>query len=210
MAKTTHFNNHISEYEQWFEDNKIVYQSELNAIRRLIPTTGRGVEIGIGSGLFAGPLGICEGCDPSEEMRNQAIERGIDAIDGIAESLPYKSESFDFVLMVTTICFIDDVDKTCEEIKRILKPNGQVIVAFVDKDSLVSELHMQEKEKSVFYKDAAFFNTSEVSNTLRQHNFSINQTLKTVFGNMVENNKSKTPKDSYGKWDFVVIKATKL
>ena len=109
--------------------------------------------------------------------------------------------------MVTTICFVDDVNKTCKEINRILKPNGQVIVAFVDKDSIATKLHEKEKDESIFYKDAAFFNIPEVSSTLQRHDFVINQTLKTVFGNMAETN--KTNKKSYGKWDFVVIKATK-
>jgi ubiquinone/menaquinone biosynthesis C-methylase UbiE len=209
MAKTEPFNNHIFEYEQWFEDNKYVYRSEIQAIERVIPENGRGIEIGIGSGLFAKPLGITEGCDPSEKMRKRATEKGLSVIDGIAEKLPYMSQSVDFVLMVTTICFVDDVDKTFEEIKRVLRPNGKAIVAFVDKDSEVGQQYSKHKEKSVFYKDAVFYSTTEVLGILEKHNFVVEKTLQTIFGDMADINGTQHPEKGYGKGSFVVIRATK-
>jgi len=66
------------------EKNKFL---QLEAIRSIFPTKGKGVEIGAGSGLFASALGIAEGCDPSANMCEKAIGRGIKAIDGIAENL---------------------------------------------------------------------------------------------------------------------------
>ncbi len=209
MAKIEPFNNHIFEYEQWFDDNEFVYKSEIQAIERLIPENGRGIEIGIGSGLFAKPLGIFEGCDPSEKMRKRATEKGLSVIDGIAENLPYMTESADFILMVTTICFVDDVDKTFEEINRVLRPNGKVIVAFVDKDSPVGQQYLKAKEKSIFYKDATFFSTKEVLKLLKNHNFIVDATLQTVFGNMNDINETQHPEKGYGEGSFVVIRATK-
>jgi ubiquinone/menaquinone biosynthesis C-methylase UbiE len=111
MAKTKPFDDYISEYEQWFDDHYFAFLSEIEAIRSVLPSKGKGVEIGVGSGLFASALGIPEGCDPSATMRAKAIERGINAIEGIAENLPYNNESIDFSLMVTTICFVDDAHK---------------------------------------------------------------------------------------------------
>jgi len=81
MAKTEPFDNFLNEYEQWFIENNYVYESELQAIRQLLPIKGRGVEVGIGSGLFAKPLGIIEGCDPSANMLNQATERGLEVLN---------------------------------------------------------------------------------------------------------------------------------
>ena len=69
MAKTAPFDNHLPEYENWFTDNHFAFLSEVQAIRKVLPANGRGVEIGIGSGIFAMPLGIKEGCDPSAAMR---------------------------------------------------------------------------------------------------------------------------------------------
>jgi len=118
MAKTVAFDQHLSEYEQWFIDNHFVFLSELEAIRKVLPTQGRGVEIGIGSGIFALPLGITEGVEPSEKMRKKAVERGLNAVNGVAENLPYRNKSFDYALLVTTICFVDDDQKTFREINR--------------------------------------------------------------------------------------------
>ena len=108
MAKTRPFDEHPGRYERWFEDNWYVYRSELKAIESVFPASGRGVEIGIGSGRFAEPLGITEGVEPSQSMRRLAAGRGLAVTDGVAEALPLEDGSYDFALMVTTICFVDD------------------------------------------------------------------------------------------------------
>jgi len=209
MVKADPFNNNIKQYEQWFDNNEFVYKSELSAIDKLLPKQGRGIEIGIGTGLFAQPLGIIEGCDPSEKMRNLAIDKGLKAINGVAENLPYTTESVDFVLMVTTICFVNDVNKAFEEIKRVLKPNGTVIIAFVDKNSPVGKSYLKHKEKSVFYKDAVFYSTKKVFEILNNHKFEVKKTMQTVFGNMKDINKIQMAEDGHGKGSFIVIKAIK-
>jgi hypothetical protein len=51
--KTKPFDEHLADYEQWFTDNHLVFQSELAAIQKVLPDKGNGVEIGVGSGIFA-------------------------------------------------------------------------------------------------------------------------------------------------------------
>jgi SAM-dependent methyltransferase len=141
-------------------------------------------EIGVGSGIFASAFGIKEGCDPSAPMRLKAQNRGINAIEGIAENLPYKNNSYDYALMVTTICFVDDAQKTLQKINRILKLGGEVIVGFVNKNSPVGKLYLLNKEKSLFYKDAEFFSTEDINKLLIRNGFEIIQTCQTVFGEL--------------------------
>jgi len=210
MSKTKPFDEYSGEYEQWFSDNYNVFQSELEAIRRVLPQKGCGFEIGIGSGIFADPLGIKDGIDPSEVMRKLARERGLRAIEGVAENLPVADKSYDFALMVTTICFVDDLDKSFKEAYRILKDEGFIILGFVDKDSPVGKLYLESKDKSTFYKDAVFFSTEEVYEYLRNNNFRIIQTIQTVFGLLNEVKNTQLPEDGYGKGSFVVIKAQKI
>ncbi len=209
MAKTTPFDNYLFEYEKWFDDNNFTFLSEAEAIRRIIPQKGKGVEIGVGSGIFALSLGIKEGCDPSVPMRLKAQNRGINAIEGVAENLPYKDSSFDYALMVTTICFVDDAHKTMQEINRILKPGGEVIMGFVDKNSPVGKLYLLHKEKSLFYKDAEFFSTEDINKLLIRNGFEIIQTYQTVFGKLNDINEIQQPEKGTGKGNFVVIKAKK-
>ncbi len=118
MSTTQPFNQHFEKYERWFTDNKYVYQSELIAVRHFIPKKQKGVEIGIGSGQFASPLKIKIGIDPSKSMINLARQKGLNVSRAVAEKLPSKNDSFDFALMVTTVCFVDEIDTSFKEAKE--------------------------------------------------------------------------------------------
>jgi SAM-dependent methyltransferase len=209
MVKTKPFDEHVSEYELWFVDHYFVFQSELAALRKAIPFTGRGMEVGIGSGIFAKPLGIKDGVDPSLTMRLKAKERGIHPVDGVAENLPYPDKSYDFALMITTICFVDDVIQSFKEVHRVLKRDGKFIIGFVDKNSPVGKNYLKNKDKSLFYNDAIFFSTEEVYRYLRENYFTIETTYQTVFGMLDEITEEQKPLMGYGKGSFVVIKAKK-
>jgi hypothetical protein len=58
MAKIEPFEKHMNQHENWFVQNRFVYLSEIAAIRPHLPEEGMGLEIGVGSGLFAQPFGI--------------------------------------------------------------------------------------------------------------------------------------------------------
>jgi hypothetical protein len=105
MACIEPFEKYTHLYEAWFEQNRYAYESELEAIRELIPVHYNSVEIGVGSGRFAIPLGIKRGLEPSARMVRIAKQRGIIVDIGIGENLPYDNAQFDLALMVTTICF---------------------------------------------------------------------------------------------------------
>lgn len=203
------FDKHLDQYEHWFSVNKWVYLSELDAIRKVIPNHGTGMEIGIGSGLFAQPLGIREGIDPSRSMREKAVQRGLNAIEGIAEDLPYADRSWDFVLMVTTICFVDDLRASFAEAWRVLRSRGHIILGFVDKDSLVGKTYQKRKHESVFYKEASFRGTEEVFRLLSETGFKVIKTFQTVFGPLDAIHEVQTARPGHGEGSFVVISAIK-
>ena len=209
MSKTQPFDNYTHQYEDWFENNKYIYLSEVEAVRTLLPKTGAGVEIGVGSGKFAEPLGIRYGVEPSGEMRELAMQRGIDAVDSIGEALPYEDKSFDFALIVTTICFLDDIVKAFREVHRILKPEGSFIIGFIDKESPIGKMYQKHKEENVFYRIAEFFSTEEVIDYLNNNGFTDFEFAQTVFGKMGEINEQEPVKEGYGEGSFVVVKAKK-
>lgn len=47
---------------------------------------------------------------------------------GIAEEIPYKDDFFDAVVFSFVLCSVNSVDKTIQEIKRVLKKGGRVIL----------------------------------------------------------------------------------
>ncbi|MCW8812012.1 MAG: methyltransferase domain-containing protein [Ignavibacteriaceae bacterium] len=209
MPRTEPFDQHPVEYEKWFNKHKYVYESEVEAVRHFIPTGKKGIEIGIGTGRFAIPFGITEGIEPSTAMGYLALIKGLEVHNGIAEELPVEDHSFDFALMVTTICFVDDVRKSFSEVKRILKPGGSFIIGLVDKNSPLGKIYEKLKEQNKFYRFATFYATDEIIMLLKENGFSNIETVQTVFGNLQKIHEVQKFKEGYGEGGFVVVNAVK-
>lgn len=206
MAKTTSFDEQTSEYDAWFKKNNGLYQAELEALQAFIPATGQGVEIGVGTGRFAAPLGISVGVEPSLQMAELARQRGIEVLEGHAEALPFPDYSFDFAVMVTVICFLDDVAKAFKEAWRILKPLGTLVVGFIDRESELGRIYDQKKGQSRFYRDATFYSVSEVETLLTKADFSGFSYRQTLLPGETSN---LSVREGHGYGGFVVIKAHK-
>jgi len=209
MPKIEPFEEYPKKYENWFEKNKFAYESELLAVKELMPANGEGIEIGVGSGKFAEPLGIKLGVEPSPKMRKIAEKRGIKVIDGTAEKLPFDDSQFVFALMVTTICFLDDLETAFKEACRVLKPDGCFIIGFVDKLSPLGRLYQQHKMKNVFYKIANFYSVDEVVCHLKKAGFENFAFVQTIFHNLTDIKEIEPVKEGYEQGSFVVIRATK-
>lgn len=209
MPQIKPFDIYADKYEEWFERNKFVYDSELLAIRKLLPEKGEGIEIGAGSARFAVPLGIKDGIEPSSKMGEIARDREIEVVKGVAEALPFCDSKFDFALMVTTICFLDNVNAAFPEASRILKPDGCLVIGFIDKDSPIGKLYQQHKEDSMFYKLADFYSVEEVILLLKRAGFKDFYFTQMIFHNLAEIREVEPIKDGYGEGSFVVIKGVK-
>ena len=206
MPKTKPFDAYSSKYERWFIENQNIYDSELNAIKSFIPSGLNGVEIGIGTGRFAKPLCIMTGIEPSHHMAEVARGLGIKVIDGVAENLPIGNAEFDFALMVTAICFFDDIEKAFREAHRVLKRDGFLIIAFIDKENELGILYEKNKQNSEFYKDATFYSVKEVTDFLTAAGFRNFEYKQTVFSS---ENILHGVEPGYGRGSFAVIKARK-
>jgi len=206
MPKTQPFDEHSGKYDRWFIENQNIYTSELNAIKSLIPPGLYGVEIGVGTGRFANPLCITTGVEPSHHMAEAARSHGIKVFEGVAENLPIGNAEFDFALMVTAICFFDDVKKAFKEAHRILKSDGFLVVAFIDRESALGLLYEQNKQNSEFYKGAAFYSVKEVTDFLIAAGFQSFEYRQTIYS--TENTMHEV-KPGYGSGGFAVVKAMK-
>lgn len=211
MLQTLPFNEHVADYEAWYEKYPYVFQSEVEAIRELLPEGDhiRGIEVGLGTGRFAGALGIKEGVEPAPNMRALALKRGIEVMAGEAERLPYKDLSFDFVLMAFSICFFEDLSLAFREANRVLKNGGSLVVGFLDRNSLIGKQYEERKTKSLFYKSAHFFSVKRVIDEFNTHQFRNLQITQTLFHPLDEIKQTEPAKPGYGEGSFIVIKGIK-
>ncbi|HSL88383.1 MAG TPA: class I SAM-dependent methyltransferase [Ignavibacteriaceae bacterium] len=205
--KDNPFDIFIDEYENWFKENELVFQSELLALKQVIPVGKEGVEIGIGSGIFAEKLNIKFGIDPSEKMLNYATQRNLTVKKGFAENLPYPDKSFDFVTFITSICFVDNPEKALKEAHRIIKDKGNLIIAFIDKESSLGKSLELEKEDSKFYRHAKFYSVSELTSMIINNHFEITEIIQTLTEMKLKF--PENPMKGHGKGSFVVIKGRK-
>jgi ubiquinone/menaquinone biosynthesis C-methylase UbiE len=98
---------------------------------------GRVLEIGIGSGLNLPlyPAAVREivGLEPSAKLAEMTRHAARDSsmpvslIEGSAEAIPLDSAGFDTVVTTWTLCTIPDADRALREMRRVLKPGGQLL-----------------------------------------------------------------------------------
>ncbi|MFA9516085.1 class I SAM-dependent methyltransferase [Halopenitus sp. H-Gu1] len=209
MPTVTPFQEHTERYEGWFEKYDDAYRSELEALDRLVPATGRGIEIGVGSGRFAAPLGLDVGIDPAGEMLELARDRDIEVAKGVAERLPVRDESFDTALLVTTICFVDDIPRTLSEADRILTPSGSLVIGYIDKNSPVGQIYQEKKKTNPFYEDARFVSTEGLIERLEAAGFTDFEFVQTIYQWIEEMDGLEPVEEGYGDGSFVGIKASR-
>jgi ubiquinone/menaquinone biosynthesis C-methylase UbiE len=91
-----------------------------------------------------GPDGRICGIDISESMLAIARTRadvpggpGIELELGSANRIPYPAESFDVVVSTQVFEYVDDVAGALNEVRRVLRPAGRVVLLDTDWDSVV-------------------------------------------------------------------------
>jgi ubiquinone/menaquinone biosynthesis C-methylase UbiE len=209
MPGVNAFDKNVDRYEQWFVDNPLAYVSELRALRELLPTSGKGIEIGVGTGRFAAPLGIRNGIEPSRSMAEVARKRGIEVVHGVAEHLPFADREFDHALMVTTVCFLDDVNMAFQEVRRVLKTGGAFVIGFVDRESPLGMAYQDRKDKSAFYQDATFYSVDQIISSMQKNGFGAFTFRQTLFRPLPELEEVEPVKQGHGEGSFVVVRGEK-
>jgi SAM-dependent methyltransferase len=81
--------------------------------------------------LDADPLMIA-----AARLRAATEANRVHLVGGNAESLPFDDATFDVVVAVTVLCFVQDTEHAMMEIARVLKPEGRLVVGELGRWSL--------------------------------------------------------------------------
>ncbi|NIC04749.1 methyltransferase domain-containing protein [Billgrantia bachuensis] len=99
---------------------------------------GRVLEVGMGSGLNIAHydpsrVELVWGLEPSEGMRRKARHNVAGApfeirwLDLPGEEIPLEDHSADTVVLTYTLCTIQDWSRALDQMRRVLKPGGQLL-----------------------------------------------------------------------------------
>lgn len=160
------FDSFSAAYDEWFDspDGNILFSMEVDAVRRLVQDSDKPfLEIGVGTGRFAGELGIKFGVDPSGEALKIAARRGVTTVKAEGEYLPFVDGSFGTIFLLFAICFVEGPEQVFSETRRVLKKGGGLIVGMINRKSLWGQLYLEKKAKGhPIYQYARFYSVNEV------------------------------------------------
>jgi SAM-dependent methyltransferase len=104
--------------------------------RLLVGLQGHVIEVGCGDGRafehYPPEVERVLAVEPDSVARVAAAERArgaavpIDVVEGVAETLPAEDGSFDAAVLVWVLCSVDDPARSLAEVRRVLKPGGEL------------------------------------------------------------------------------------
>lgn len=119
----------------WLYDGlcALLERTGLASWRRWLAAGARGLTLDVGCGtgrslpLF-GPGARVVGLDPARESLVRARRRAprVPLVQGSAEALPFRAGAFDTVVSSLVFCSVPDPAKGLAEVKRVLRPDGQL------------------------------------------------------------------------------------
>lgn len=127
------------------------------------------LELGCGTGhwsKFLSEMGYrVTAIDISDAMLAIAREKEIDDVKFIkadAKALPFVSECYDFIFSIAMLEFTGNVPKVLDEIFRVLKPDGYLLLGCLNINSEIGK----SKDKDETFKNAHFFSRDELVSIL--------------------------------------------
>jgi ubiquinone/menaquinone biosynthesis C-methylase UbiE len=180
------FKDLAARYDAWYQTplGAFAHALELDAILALagVKPGEQAVDIGCGTGIYTVELAQrgarVIGIDPSMEMITIAQEKLRQAgltghfVCGSAGALPFRSQKFDLALAVTSLCFVHSPDRAIEEMRRVLRPGGRLVLGELNCFSpWAAWRRLKGFFRETIYNQAHFWNRQELEGLLRAQGF---------------------------------------
>jgi SAM-dependent methyltransferase len=171
-------------YDSWYDGKgRVALEIELAALRPLLAELPKPwLEVGVGTGRFAQALGIPLGIDPSPALLVKARQRGIETLYGEGEELVFRAGSFGTVFLLTTWEFLTDPLKVLRECRRVLRPDGRLVNAYLDRDGKWGARYSERgRQGHPLFSHAHFDRYEDVKRVTEQAGFEVLKTASSLF-----------------------------
>jgi ubiquinone/menaquinone biosynthesis C-methylase UbiE len=104
---------------------------------------------------------------------------------------------------------VDDAIAMLAEAYRVLKPGGELVIGFIDRNSEIGQHYLAHRAGNVFYREATFYSTAEVEQLLRATGFTTPAWVQTLSKALEETDAIEPLRAGHGQGEFVVVKANR-
>jgi ubiquinone/menaquinone biosynthesis C-methylase UbiE len=183
----------------WFERRVIGSDNRAWACSR---AGGKVLEVAIGTGLNIAsypPDVRLTGVDLSPAMlqiarrRADDLGRSVDLREGDAHELPFEDSSFDTVVCTFSLCNIPDVERAVTEMKRVLRPDGKLVLVDHIRSSNVVVFAIQKLIEFVSVRMDGDYMTRRPSEQVRRAGFAVDEQERFRLGGIVERHSARKP-----------------
>lgn len=200
---TNVFDTLTDKYDMWYdsEAGRLLYESELLCLKPLVErATSMILEIGVGTGRFAMHFSGAIGVDPSSNSLQIARKRSVKTVQAYGECLPFRDNTFGCILIVVTLCFVQNPIDVLKEAKRVLKKDGSIIIGLVPKDSPWGIFYEEKKKQGhPFYREATFYTFANLKSLLKETDLKITGIRSTLLQRPYELRRIEEPDEGYVK-----------
>ena len=147
--------------------------------------TGRVLDIGSGTGEF---LNVCKnakwetiGIEPSDDAREMAITNYDLDVRKEEEIANLEEGSFDVITMWHVLEHVPDLNTRIIDLKRLIKPNGIIIIAVPNCNSLDARIYKENWAAYDVPRHLYHFTPKDIESVFKRHGLKLFKTLPMVF-----------------------------
>ena len=149
------FDGYAAKYDEWFMKNENLFISELRLFKKVLgDIEGKKLlSVGCGSGLFESYIDCSnvEGIEPSEDMGQIAVKRGVNVIKfGLIEDVELPENEYDIIYFNGSSSYMEDLVPVYEKSLKALKTGGKLILLDVPKESAFGFMYLLGKSLNTY------------------------------------------------------------